>query len=164
MNGPDSRLKANRSFSPSSGRWKYLAVIPIYVAILPVQADVYKWMDEDGRVHYGDRPGSPASEKIEIRRAPAPDEGLELRQEKRQRLLELYEEERAEKHQKMAEEQAKKSEIRRKCQELKYYQRSLKEARRLYELDNEGNRRYLDDAEQQKAITELDETIQKHCS
>lgn len=33
-----------------------------------VHAEVYKWVDENGQVHYGERPGNTASERVTIRK------------------------------------------------------------------------------------------------
>ncbi len=33
----------------------------------PLQAGVYKWVDENGQVHYGERPGNTGAEKVTIR-------------------------------------------------------------------------------------------------
>ena len=41
------------------------------------QADgVYKWVDAQGRVHYGDRPQSNTAQPLDIRPAPPVNEGL----------------------------------------------------------------------------------------
>lgn len=42
----------------------------LLASTLPVQAAVYKWIDEQGNVHYSDEPNHPAAEKIHV--APAP--------------------------------------------------------------------------------------------
>ena len=33
----------------------------------PLHADVYKWVDENGQVHYGEKPGNTAAEEVTIR-------------------------------------------------------------------------------------------------
>lgn len=33
-----------------------------------VHAEIYKWVDESGQVHYGERPGNTASERVTIRK------------------------------------------------------------------------------------------------
>jgi len=35
--------------------------------LLPLQAGVYKWVDENGQVHYSERPGNAGAEKVTIR-------------------------------------------------------------------------------------------------
>ena len=36
-------------------------ILILSLAITPVSAGVYKWTDEDGNVHFGDRPATPDS-------------------------------------------------------------------------------------------------------
>ena len=48
----------------------------------PVQADsVYKWIDAQGRIHYGDRPQSNTAQPLNIRPAPPVDGGTRQQQE-----------------------------------------------------------------------------------
>ncbi|MCK4950814.1 MAG: DUF4124 domain-containing protein, partial [Gammaproteobacteria bacterium] len=52
----------------SNKNMRLLLLAVIWLALIPVQADVYRWVDEDGAVHFGDRPANKQSaEKIEIK-------------------------------------------------------------------------------------------------
>ena len=55
-------------------------------------AEIYKWTDENGQIHYGERPNNPNTEKIEIKStAPKPDAGIDSdRKEKQRKLLEAF--------------------------------------------------------------------------
>jgi Skp family chaperone for outer membrane proteins len=35
-----------------------------------VNAEIYKWVDENGQVHYSDRAGAPAADKVKVQAAP----------------------------------------------------------------------------------------------
>ncbi len=133
--------------------------------LIPVcQAEVYKWTDENGRVHYGDRPQGSESEKLDIKTGtPKPDAELDEHREKQRKLLDVFDEERAEKKEKKAAAEKEKRETKRKCAELKDYLKSLKEVSSLYELDEKGNRRYLDEETHKKEIAEVEKTVKKHC-
>ena len=127
-------------------------------------AEIYKWTDEHGQVHYGDSSENPQTEQIEIDAStPEPDVGIAERREKQRRLLEILDEERTEKEQKraQAEEQIKETRIR--CMELRKYQTRIKEANILYNLDEEGNRQILDEDSHKKEIAEVDEAVNKYC-
>ena len=128
-------------------------------------AEIYKWTDEHGRVHYGERPQTENTEKIEIKTSPS-DQDPELakeRQEKQRKLLEVLEEERQEKNQQRTEELKQKREIERKCAELRDYHKTLKEVNLLYDLDEEGNRKFLSEKEHEKEIAEVENYLEKHC-
>ena len=60
--------------------------------------DVYKWTDEEGKVHYGDKPSTDSPiEVIDVENAPVYDKDLQQRLEKQKKLLDEYEEEREKK-------------------------------------------------------------------
>lgn len=47
---------------------RFITVIAIAVLATAAQAaEVYKWTDKDGRVHYGDKPKSQPAEEVELR-------------------------------------------------------------------------------------------------
>lgn len=60
------------------------------LAATAAQADIYKWTDEQGRVHYGDRP-SPSAPAAERRELQVP----ELPEAQRQEAIERLEKQRA---------------------------------------------------------------------
>ena len=128
-------------------------------------AEIYKWTDEYGRVHYGEKPASETTEKIEIKSStPSRDSGIdEDRKEKQRKLLEVLEGERQEKEQIKAEELKQKRDIDRKCAELKDYHKTLKEVNLLYDLDEQGNRKFLSEKDHKKEIAEVEETMEKYC-
>ena len=62
--------------------------------IAPVFADdIYRWVDAQGRVHFGDTPPDSA-ERVELESAPAGDPQLQQRRERGQRLLDIMAEDR----------------------------------------------------------------------
>ncbi|MDX1519812.1 MAG: DUF4124 domain-containing protein, partial [Gammaproteobacteria bacterium] len=50
---------------------KYLSLILLLILGTAARADVYKWTDENGRVHYGDRPSvEHEADEIQVDAAP----------------------------------------------------------------------------------------------
>lgn len=128
------------------------------------QAEVYKWTDENGRVHYGDRPQGSESEKLDIKTSvPKPDAELDNHREKQRKLLDVFAEERAVKNQEKAAAEKKKKELKQQCAERKDYLRKLKRSASLYELDEKGNRQYLSNESHDKKIADVEKQIQKYC-
>lgn len=41
-----------------------LCALAVLLAATPIAAEVYKWTDKDGRVHYGDRPPAPQAPEL----------------------------------------------------------------------------------------------------
>lgn len=119
-------------------------------------AGVYKWVDEQGRVHYGERPPARTqAQEIAVKQAPPPPMPAEdeaARRDNQQRLLRAFEEEREQKKaqkQKSQEEEAKRE---RQCAVARDRVRRYETAARVYDLDEQGNRRILSDEE--RAVTE----------
>ena len=133
--------------------------------VLPVQADVYKWTDDKGRVHYGDKPVT-NSKQIDISEQKNTRNNLSKaeREERRQRLLETFAVDRAEKKERQKKQDAQNKKINRQCanarDQLKNYNRSS----RLYDLNDKGERVIFSDKERQQAIDQLSANIKKYCN
>lgn len=46
----------------------WASALSSFLILSSVHAGVYKWVDENGQVHYGERPGNTASERVTIRK------------------------------------------------------------------------------------------------
>ena len=131
------------------------------------QAAIYKWIDDNGKVHYSDQP-PPASqaEEIDVDTAPsAPTNGLtdEQRQQKQQRLLDAFTKERADK--KATEEKATKAAEERKswCVRARDELRQLKEATYLYDYDESGEMIIYSKEAREQVAREQAARIDKYC-
>jgi len=127
-------------------------------------AEVYKWVDEQGQTHYGEKPPSANANEVKIKDAPSADVSVLKRNEESDKLLRVYEEERNiknEERQKAEEEERKQAE---KCMiagnELKDMQQ---EGVSYYDLDDKGERKFLSDTELNQRIKKLQEQYNLHC-
>ena len=132
----------------------------------PVGAgSIYKWTDSNGKVHYGDKPRSTA-EEISITPHPAgpvtqPTDAE--RKELRQRLLNMYQEERerarvdAEKEKKLRTQAAK------NCALSRDRLRNLERSAYVYRLDEQGDRVVLSDQHREEAIRAARQAIARWC-
>lgn len=142
-----------------------LGLVVLLIA-LPASAEVYKWVDDQGRVHYGDQPMDETSTlQIEIDEIPtnAPASDSLSREEKRRRLLESMQEERFEKKERRAKKKAERERDHRKCILYKDKMRRFENAGRLYSLDRDGNRVYMSSEEREKSTRDLQARIKKYC-
>ena len=146
---------------------KNLLILPILILPIAVQASVYKWVDENGKVHYGDQPkvSQPAVEMSIDDTSPAlsPSNDGMSREEKRERLLESMEEDRLEKREKREQQQALKQQNRKKCNRYRDRMRHYERANSLYKLDRDGNRVYMSDGDRARATNKLQANIKKYC-
>ncbi len=143
---------------------KLLITLLLFFSSL-ANAGVYKWTDENGNVHYGDKPTT-GGERLNIStetptRSTTSDE---TREERRQRISDSLTDDRLARKEKKAEAKKKKAQSDRQCvyakDRLKRYQR----AGRLYNLDKEGNRVILPDKSRDKTIANLQKEIRKNCT
>ena len=130
-----------------------------------LQAAVYQWTDEHGRVHFSDRPTHEAAQQKSLpkRTEPRGDAIPQERQNRRQRMLEVYENERAEKREAAAKAKAEKEERKRRCQNARVDYENYSSAGAIYDYQEGGERKYLDKQQRQDYITELKARVQKYC-
>ncbi len=133
-------------------------------ACIPCQgADIYKWTDERGRIHYGDRPTAAGAEPLTVHTRPPDDHRLPGRIEKRDRLLQVLAEERREREEATLREQEARAEREARCEKARRRMQSYTHARQLYEQDEAGNRRVLTDMEHEHARAEARELVRQWC-
>lgn len=129
---------------------------------------VYKWVDEQGQVHYGERPPA-RSQAQELRLkssapAAAPMQDEAARKDNEQRLLRAFEEEREQKkaqEQQSREEQAQRE---RNCALARDRQRRVQNAGSLYNLDDKGNRITLSESERAAAEQRAQQDVARWCN
>ncbi len=144
-----------------------LAAVAMTVASGAFAGGIYKWTDEDGNVHYEDRPSGAATEErmalsyrrtnpgsVQKQRQGVAD-SVAARQEARAKADEAA---------KSAEEEAAEAaDNQKKCETYRARLQTFVQSRRLYRQDENGERVYLDEAETQKARENVEELIAEHC-
>lgn len=133
------------------------------------EAAIYRWVDQHGRVHFGEHPPTDQAEQLDIRESRPPDQEPDMRQldkqrgEKRRRLLETYREERELKR-RSAEKRAQQEHQRQQnCVEardrLSKYQRTTA----IYETLEDGSRRFLSQVERDDELERMRQAVQHWC-
>lgn len=127
-------------------------------------AQVYKWVDENGVTHYGERPPqNRKAQTVETKPMTAPGSSPARPPDWQEKNLE-FQKRRIERAQQAEREQQEAQEKRKRCivarDDLEYMQ----SARRLYDLNDKGERVYLDDAERSAAIERARRGVEKSCS
>ena len=128
-------------------------------------AEIYKWEDENGKIHYGDKPPVEDAESIELRSAPKADPNRNSRQEKQRRLLKLLEDDRQVAKKKKAEAKAAKAEREEKCLKARKDLQQVRDASFLYKKSEDPrNPQVYSDEERQEITRGLQNDIKKWCS
>lgn len=129
-----------------------------------ISADVYKWTDEAGRVHYGDKPPDSNALPVEIRESPPVERDREKRRQKRDRLLEIFDEDRRRKMEKEEAARREKDKRARACAKARERLRKVVDAGFLYEKTGDPkNPRILTEDERQAETDRLRKQVGKWC-
>ena len=126
-------------------------------------AEIYKWVDEQGNINYGDKPVVNANEMA----VDVTDKGnvkiSDKREKNRQKLLDAYNEDQVRENKEKKKIEKRKKKRQRDCAQAEDHMRTYDRARSLYNLDKDGNRVTLTDKERKKSTAELKKYIQKNC-
>jgi hypothetical protein len=150
---------------------KYLCLIAGFLLAGDVLAGLYKCVDQQGHVHYTDRPQA-GCDATKLTPSPAPDEEQvrQSRQRLEKRLKDLKRTEEIRREDKEREQKAKTEAERltakrqRECGLAQKDLRNLKMQRPVYTVDDKGERNYLDDAARKARIERLEAFVGKYCS
>lgn len=128
-------------------------------------AGIYKWTDENGNVHFGDKPvdaGSATELNIDTSKKSGITNSSGNKSE-REYLLKKIEEEKQEQAEARSKRLAQKKERRAKCNALKSDYQVLIQSNRSYRMSPDGERIYLSDAERTARKNNMKKVISKHC-
>lgn len=131
-------------------------------------AEIYKWTDENGRVHFGDgaagagKPAETVTPRPGKGATPAPAIGDEAAQERQRRLLDTFRREAAEREaaaRRAEDDNARQAE---ECQRLRNTLAGM-EGRAVYTRDENGEPRYLDDQQRQAYVDKANDYLRDNC-
>lgn len=145
---------------------RFLQISFIFCLLLsfPSYAEVYKWVDKDGNVHYGDKPVNNSTEmNVQLSDDSTDGPSNSNRSERRQKILDALREDREEKEKQRAEEKKKKKKLKRQCQWAKDQLQGYENASGIYDLDKDGKRVMMSDKQRNKFTNKLRSDIKKHC-
>ncbi len=148
--------------------YKFLFIILFFLTPLlflkTAYSDVYKWLDDDGKIIYGDKPAADNAEKIKIKNAPEKNQQDQERVKKQQKLLNIIQEERDEKTSLKKEIKEKKYQQKLKCAEVIKALQEKKDASFLYEeTDDPNNPKFLSNEERKSEEEKHVKYILKNC-
>ena len=144
-----------------------IAISLCCTATLSMAGKIYKWTDSDGNVHYGEQPPNGKSKQMRVPTAPAtqiaPSATQSSQAEATQKLLNAFDKERKEKT-KAAAKAKKNKEIRDKnCSNARKRVASYSIGGRIYDITEQGERRYLEEDEIKGKLAEARKDVEKWC-
>lgn len=116
--------------------------------------EIYRYVDDDGNVHYVDRPtGAPDEQRLSIASEPTDAAAVQARVAARRSAADND-----------AEAEAARAEQEEKCRDYRDRLERYVTSRRLYRENEAGERVYLDEAQRREARAKVEELIAKNCT
>ena len=151
-----------------------IAPLALCLLVLPAWADLYKWTDENGKVHYSDQPPPTNIKKTETIKAEkparaaaptgdaakpaAPKSAAEQEMEFKKRRLQAAEAEAKAQKDAQAEEEKK-----RNCKRAQDQVAAMQRGGRITRYGPNGEQEFLNDAEIAKGLAEAQKTADSWC-
>jgi hypothetical protein len=148
----------------------YIALTICLLLALPAQAEVYKWTDEQGRVHFSDKPPSEDTPEYQLR-TPAsagnasPQESLTdaERRARQRKLSDSLEADRRDMEQEGAKRNKQKMIREHNCRVARADLSATLKTNRIFDEDQQGNRVFYNEAQKQKYLESMRATVRKWC-
>ena len=133
-----------------------------------IAGEIYKWTDENGNLHYVDRPsGQPSEQRLAFVSAATNNATVQDRVQARHERDAARQESRAavaERKKSEAETLAQNQRRQEQCQTYRSRLQNFLRSRRLYQEDDAGERTYLDDDQILEAREKVQDMITETCS
>ena len=127
-----------------------ITIISCAVFSSPVNAKVYKWVDENGQVHYGEHPGNTQAEQVQIRTNETTTP-RKIDQDKFN-TAEGKDKKESETPEEPQQPKISKKEKRKLCNEAKSDLAAIMSRGRMREIDEKGEYTYLTEEQRQQRI------------
>ncbi len=147
----------------------YVVFAALSLLALTAHADLHKWVDAEGKVHYSDIVPPEVSKTETVSnvsgkgQAQAPVQYSTKSYAERDAELRKSREERTETAEKKAQKDADAEARKRNCLAAQQNLRALEEGARIFNYDANGERVYLDDAGREQRMAEVRKNISANC-
>lgn len=132
------------------------------LALSPAHAGVYKWVDENGQVHYGEQPVGADAEKINIRHNET-TKPRTIKKAEDGTGKDGDKEKTAEVEPEMKEVPVPKKEKRKLCNEAKSDIASINSRGRMREINSKGEYMYLTEEQKQQRLSAAKKKQSEYC-
>lgn len=137
-----------------------LTLLILLLAPLPGWGEIYRWIDANGQVHFGEQPG-PGAEAIEVKPQVVERDAATLQsQERLQKVLDARQQEKAAEAQKQASKAAKRNQ---ECAKLRQTLANLEHGGRYFSEGANGERTYYSDQQIAAARSQVANEFAANC-
>ncbi len=140
--------------------------ILIFCLATSAQAEIYKWVDEQGKVHFSDRPQGKNTEKVEVKSSvsDAQKQDAERLSQRYQQLYQQVKEEEQAQAEADRKASADKEKRRAVCEQLKKKVNIANQEYALVRFNDEGGHEYLTDEEAADYRSKMNQLYAERCS
>jgi len=133
-----------------------------------IHAQIYQWIDEHGNAQFSDEPPKQGTFKtLDISTTPRSSSTPSLNNDdiklRKQKQIQVFEQERLEKNQKQRELAQKQQELHNECLRATDYLDTIQTAK-VYDLNNKGERIYKSEQQRVDEIKRVERAIKLYCS
>ena len=143
-----------------------LSVAALFASGLAIGSEIYRWTDENGNVHYVDRPtGQPDETRLDIYSSRTDNAAVQARLQARREARATAEQVASEAPPEMTKEEirAEQRERQEKCDMYRARLEQFLRSQRLYKEDESGERVYLDEEQTLAARNRVEDQIKEYC-
>lgn len=136
----------------------------LWSLLLPslASAEIYRWTDAQGRVHFGAQPGRQGAQQIEVRpQVVERDDATRAREQRTEQFYDARRQERERAASQAAEQRTKRAA---ECRQLRSQLQQIERGGRYYTVDAQGNRSYISDTDLDNSRSRLSRQITERCS
>jgi hypothetical protein len=129
-----------------------------------VHAEVYRWVDEHGQMHFGDQAREADTHAIKPHSRPPTQGDQQQRMQKTRKLLNAYQIERQQLREQKAEQKAQAETRKRDCIQARDNLRKYTDYGNIYQLDDDGKREYLSDKQRAALLQRSRDAVARLCN
>ena len=142
---------------------KYLFMVLLLTGSGWVRAELYRWVDENGQVHFGDQARDASTHAIKPRSGQSIAASGQQRMQKTRKLLNAYRIERQQMREQKAKEQAQAEKRKRECLRARDDLRRYTDYGNIYRLGENGKRQYLSEQERAALLQRSTDAVKHWC-
>jgi hypothetical protein len=143
------------------------AVLGLMALSLGASADVYKWVDPQGRVHYSDRPDADTAERVAVASRRSNPQAIAERTSAESARQQQANAQATEQQREQTTSQAVQKDLAKtresQCKDAKEQYRVAIESQKLYRVGKDGERQYLTSAEIDEARMNARKAMDEIC-
>ena len=135
----------------------------VVLMLMPAMAsaEIYRWTDAQGRVHFAEKPGGAGAEQVEVKpQVVERDAATREREERSQKYFDARRDEKAQAQSRAASSRAERS---KECGDLRYQLKQIERDGRYFTTDDKGERSYVSAEEVEAARSRLSSRIAARC-